>query len=204
MKVSNRIVIISIAIVLLGNFQPISAIDDQRFIDDLEEVSKKHGYSPTIKKQGNDQYTIEFTFNRINSPNVDRIRKGNDRSGTIFYGRDRITGPTGGSQPIKFYRSGSVATPKLFRYRLTKEDVSSPSIANLQGYQIPSNDQNLSKGYRKLQAPPNELRKCYEEARNGGLYVGGLFAGDFLHKCLEENENKINEALQFLINSNSN
>ena len=90
MKVSNRMVIISSAIVLLGNFQPISAIDDQRFIDDLEEVSKKHGYSPSIKKQGNDQYTIEFTFNRINSPNVDRIRKGNDRSGTIFYGRGML------------------------------------------------------------------------------------------------------------------
>ena len=75
---------------------------------------------------------------------------------------------------------------------------------NHKGYRILSNVQNPSKGYQKLQAPPNELRKCYEEARNGGLYVGGLFAGDFLHKCLEENENKINDALQYLINSNSN
>ena len=86
MTVSNRMVIISIAIVLLEIFQPISAIDDKIFIDELNRLSEKHGYSQRITDNRNDQYTIKFTFNRINHPKVDILPR-DDKTGLIFYGR---------------------------------------------------------------------------------------------------------------------
>ena len=48
---------------------------------------------------------------------------------------------------------------------------------------------------------PRLLRKCFQEARDAGQYTGGLFAGDFLHTCFEDNEAKINDILQELVNS---
>ena len=78
-------VIAFIAIVLVGIFQPIFAIDDKTFIDDLEKLSEKHGYSQRIKDNGNDQYTIQFTFNRINSPNIDVGR--DEKISYLYYGR---------------------------------------------------------------------------------------------------------------------
>ena len=85
MTVRNRMVTISIAIVLLGIFQPISARYDQRFINELKEVSKKNGYLQSIEEHGNDQYTIKFTFNRMN--NIHMESEGDKRSIPLIYGR---------------------------------------------------------------------------------------------------------------------
>ena len=89
MTVRNRMVTIFIAIVILEVYQPISAQDDHDFINELMEVSRKHGYSQAIEDKGNDEYTIKFTFNRINTHNIFMDSEGDKKSSHLHIARGR-------------------------------------------------------------------------------------------------------------------
>ena len=66
-----------------GLYRP-QSLADKSFIDDLEDLSKKHGYLQIIKDQGNDSYVVEFIKNKYAHLSVDLTSDTEDRVVTIY------------------------------------------------------------------------------------------------------------------------